>query len=102
MVFSGMLVELDGVIKVLSWIKWVSIFRFASNALNVNEFKNLELCPTNNNTANCTNGEYILKDRNIDYATNWDLWKNFVALGLMTIILFILTYIQLVKIKKFK
>ncbi|CAF1027601.1 unnamed protein product [Didymodactylos carnosus] len=102
MVFGGFLVELNSVLSVLAWIKWVSIFRYASNSLHVNEFKGLKLCSINETSVCTFPGENILKERDIDYEQNWDLWKNFVALGAMAVILFILTYVQLVRIKKFK
>ena len=38
LVFSGFLVDVTSVVKFLSWIKWISIFRYANNILAVNEF----------------------------------------------------------------
>ncbi|CAF4539458.1 unnamed protein product [Rotaria sp. Silwood1] len=103
MVFGGFLVEVSSVIKYLSWIKWVSLFRYSMNIITVNEFSGLQLC-LKNNTHICTiNGTDIIHNvAHIEYENQWDLWKNFVALGSMTMIFFILTYIQLVRMKKTK
>jgi hypothetical protein len=47
-------------------------------------------------------GEEILLRRHISYSTTWDIWKNILALFLITITFFLLAYIQLLRIKKFK
>ncbi|CAF0913579.1 unnamed protein product [Rotaria sordida] len=103
MVFGGFLVEVSSVIKYLSWIKWVSLFRYSMNIITINEFNGLQLC-LNNNTNICPiDGIDIIHNiAHIEYETEWDLWKNFVALGSMTTILFLLTYIQLFRMKKTK
>ena len=44
----------------------------------------------------------IIHQSNIDYETDWDLWKNFVALGSMILIFFTLAYVQLLRMKKTK
>ncbi|CAF1382761.1 unnamed protein product [Rotaria sordida] len=102
LVFTGYLLDVTTTIKFLAWIKWVSIFRYASNAITVNEFTDLKLCQTNNTNICLINGEDILKDQKIDYSTTWDLWANFVALGIMIFVYFILTYVQLLRIQKAK
>jgi hypothetical protein len=48
------------------------------------------------------NGLDILQQQNIAYSSDWDLWKNFVALGGMTLGFLILAYIQLLRMKKTK
>ncbi len=100
--FSGYILEIPSIVKFIAWIKWLSIFRYAANILSINEFTNLTLCLTNNTNICLTKGEDILNDQNIDYLTSWDLWKNFVALSIMTFVFFVLSYIQLLRIKKTK
>lgn len=103
MVFGGFLVEVSSVIKVLSWIKWVSLFRYSMNIININEFNGLKFCLQNDTNTCPFDGKSIIENSlHIEYETDWDLWKNFVALGSMIIIYFTLTYIQLLRIKKTK
>jgi hypothetical protein len=47
-------------------------------------------------------GSEFLEDQDIDHKTDWDLWSNFMALGLMTIGVGLLGYIQLRRMKKLK
>lgn len=98
LVFTGYLVDLTNIVKFLSWIKWVSLFRYASNVITINEFTELKLCLTNNTNICLMKGEHILDNNKIDYDTTWDLWKNFVALAAITFFFFGLTYIQLARL----
>ncbi len=103
MVFGGFLVEISSVIRFLSWIKWISIFRYSFNIININEFSGLKLCLKNNTNICPINGTDIIHNvAHIEYETQWDLWKNFIALGSMTIIFFLMAYIQLFRMKKTK
>jgi ATP-binding cassette subfamily G (WHITE) protein 2 len=103
MVFGGFLVELSSVIDFLSWIKWISIFRYSINIVTINEFSDLQLCLKTNSTICPLNGTDVIHNiAHIEYENQWDLWKNFVALGSMTIIYFVLAYIQLLRMKKTK
>ncbi len=103
MVFGGFLVELSSVVDFLSWIKWISIFRYSMNVITINEFSGLQLCLKNNSAICPINGKDIIHNiAHIEYDNQWDLWKNFVALGSMTMIYFILAYIQLFRMKKTK
>ncbi|CAF2517246.1 unnamed protein product [Rotaria sp. Silwood2] len=103
MVFGGFLVEVSSVIKYLSWIKWVSLFRYSMNIITINEFSGLQFCLKNNTNICPINGIDIIHNvAHVEYENQWDLWKNFVALGSMTTIFFILTYIQLLRMKKTK
>ena len=103
MVFGGFLVELSSIVEFLSWIKWISIFRYSINIITINEFSGLQLCLKDNKTICPINGTDIIHNYSrIEYANQWDLWKNFVALGSMTVIFFILAYIQLLRMKKTK
>jgi ATP-binding cassette subfamily G (WHITE) protein 2 len=102
MVFSGFLIDLNSIFSFLRWIQWFSAFRYATNLLTINEFRNLTFC-LENNTQICTlTGEQILTQRDIPYATNWDVWKNLLALILMIMIFLIMAYIQLLRMKKVK
>jgi hypothetical protein len=47
-------------------------------------------------------GSDVLEQQELDYDTDWDLWKYFFALSMMTITFFLLAYIQLFRIKKTK
>ena len=103
MVFGGFLVELSSVVEFLSWIKWISIFRYSINIVTINEFSGLQLCLKDNKTNCPINGIDIIHNvSHIEYENQWDLWKNFVALGSMTVIFFILAYVQLLRMKKTK
>jgi ATP-binding cassette subfamily G (WHITE) protein 2 len=101
LVFSGFLVDVTSVVSFLSWIKWISIFRYSNNIFAINEFVGLTLYNSTNHT-DPIDGIQILKQQNIDYSTQWDLWKNFVALAGITLSFLILTYIQLFRMKKTK
>lgn len=102
LVFSGYLVEVNSVLGLLSWIKWISIFRYSIYIFSINEFTGLELCLPNNTNICPVDGRKILADQKIDYSSEWDLWKNFVALGGITLGFLVLTYIQLRRMKKTK
>lgn len=99
LVFTGYLVDVATALPFLRWIKSISLFRYASDSLTLNEFKNLTLCSTNE-TKNCfVQGETILREQKIDFETNWDLSKNFLALFLLSLCFFLLTFIQLFRYK---
>ena len=103
MVFGGFLVEISSIVSFLSWIKWISIFRYSINIITINEFDGLKLCLKNDTSICPINGISIIHDvSHIEFENAWDLWKNFVALFLMTIIYFALAYIQLLRMKKTK
>lgn len=97
--FTGLSVTLSSVTPFLSWIKWLSIFRYAYNLCAINELTGLRL-EGSRGERNYTLGEEILKEQNIDYETTWDLWKNFVALLVMTAIFLLFAYVQLLRMKK--
>ncbi|CAF3991854.1 unnamed protein product, partial [Rotaria sp. Silwood1] len=44
MLFSGLLINISSILSFLRWIQWISVFRYASNVLAINEFRNLTLC----------------------------------------------------------
>jgi ATP-binding cassette subfamily G (WHITE) protein 2 len=102
MIFAGFLIELASLFNWLSWLQWISAFRYASNVLTINEFQGLKLCWPNQTNICPLTGEQVLDNRGIAHATAWDLWKNFLALTMMATTFFILTYIQLRRMKKTK
>ncbi len=102
MVFSGFLVDLDSVFNWLSWIQWISAFRYSSNTLTVNEFRNITFCLANFTDVCPMTGSEVLTKQSLDYATDWDIWKYFFALTMMAITALLLAYIQLCRIKKTK
>ena len=102
MLFSGFLIDLGSIVRFVRWIQWLSVFRYASNVLAINEFRNLTLCLSDHIDICLMKGEEILTRRHISYATNWDIWKNILALLLIATSFFIMAYIQLLRIKKFK
>ncbi|CAF1236409.1 unnamed protein product [Adineta steineri] len=102
MLFSGFLIDIQSIVSFLRWIQWISVFRYASNVLAINEFRNLTLCLSSHCDIGLMTGEEILSRRHISYSSTWDIWKNILALLLITITFFLMTYIQLLRIKKFK
>lgn len=102
LVFGGFLVEISTVLGFLRWIQYISIFRYGSNALLINEFTGLTLCLPNNTNICIQNGTDVLTELNVEHGTNWDLWKNFLAIICMAVGFLALTYIQLRRIKKTK
>jgi ATP-binding cassette, subfamily G (WHITE), member 2 len=102
LVFSGFLVEIKSVVSFLQWIQYLSIFRYATNILSINEYRGLTLCAANNTDYCPSTGDDILTALKVEHETGWDLWKNFLALGCMSIGFLTLTYIQLRRVKKTK
>ncbi len=102
MVFSGFLIDLKSIFSFLQWIQWFSAFRYATNLLTINEFRNLTFCMTNNTQICPITGEEILTERDIPYANNWDMWKNFLAIVIMISGFLMMAYIQLLRTKKVK
>ena len=102
MIFSGFLVDLASLATWLSWVQWVSAFRYGSNVLNINEFRNLTFCLTNATSICPVMGVDILKRQGLEYSTDWDLWKHFFALTMMTVVFLCFGLIQLCVMKKSK
>ena len=48
------------------------------------------------------NGSKYLTDQGIEYDTDWGLWPNILALGVITVIIMIFAYVQLRMMKKLK
>ncbi|KAL6487515.1 hypothetical protein MHYP_G00041410 [Metynnis hypsauchen] len=97
MVFGGFLVNLNSMLSGMSWLKWISIFRYGFNALAINELKGLVF--TSNYTT--MTGEMYLDHQEIDYST-WGFWQNQVALGGIMCVCLVLAYVQLRRINPWK
>ncbi|CAF2508741.1 unnamed protein product [Rotaria sp. Silwood2] len=102
MVFSGFLIDLKSIFSFLQWIKWFSAFRYGTNLLTINEFRHLKFCLPNNTQICPLTGEQILIQHDIAYNTNWDMWKNLLALLIMIMVFLIMAFIQLLRMKKVK
>ncbi|XP_055877711.1 broad substrate specificity ATP-binding cassette transporter ABCG2-like isoform X2 [Biomphalaria glabrata] len=101
MLFSGLLINVGDLGDWISWIKYLSVFRYSLNALEINELKGQKFCSSANST-DCIYGEVYLELQKISYESPWDLWQNEAALGIMIAGYLILAYIQLRRIKKLK
>lgn len=99
MVFGGVLINLKSVLSWLAWIKYISIFRYAIESLEINELHNMEFsCPRN--STNCLRfGDQYLKLQGVKVD---DLWYNELVLAVMTVIIMGFAYIALRLIKKEK
>ncbi|KAG8014633.1 ATP-binding cassette sub-family G member 2 [Nibea albiflora] len=97
MVFGGYLVNLNAMLNWLSWLKWISIFRYGLNAAFINElsgqlfYSGTTVIP----------GEVFLKAQDIDYSV-WGFWQNQVALLGITLVCMFLSYVQLRRINRWK
>ncbi|CAF4157474.1 unnamed protein product, partial [Adineta steineri] len=99
LVFSGFLISLSSVFSWLSWIQWISAFRYASNVLTVNEFQNSYFCLSNATNICPVSGTRTLMKQEIDYSTDWDMWKYFFALTMIAITFFLLAFMRLLRVR---
>lgn len=104
MVFGGLLVNLNTMADWLSWLQYLSIIRYSLNTLSINELKDLDVYSYVNDTKILipNAGIEYLEKQGINYETAWDLWQNIMALGIITIGIMFLAYIQLRRIPKLK
>ena len=68
----------------------------------INEYSGIMLCYSNNSNICPITGEDYLTSFKIEHANDWDLWKNFFAVGCIAIGFLVLAYIQLFRMKKTK
>uniref|UniRef100_A0A2C9JZH5 ABC transporter domain-containing protein n=1 Tax=Biomphalaria glabrata TaxID=6526 RepID=A0A2C9JZH5_BIOGL len=99
MLFGGLLINVGDLGHWISWVKYLSIFRYSLNALEINELQGQMFC---SNGTDCISGNDHLTNQKISFETKWDLWQNEVALVIMTVIFLILAYVQLRRIQKLK
>ncbi|KAK1886946.1 Broad substrate specificity ATP-binding cassette transporter ABCG2 [Dissostichus eleginoides] len=97
MVFGGYLVNLNGMLIWLSWLKWISIFRYGLNAAFINEMSGQFFY---SNTTKIP-GELFLESQGLDYSA-WGFWQNQVALLGIVLVCMVLAYIQLRRINRWK
>lgn len=102
MFFAGLLINLSSMSGWISWMKNLSIVHFTVNALLINEIKNKTFIASDSSRSFDISGSDYLKEQNIDFETSWDLWKNMVALGAMSLLLLFLTFIRLLRIGHLK
>ncbi|KAL4240249.1 ATP-binding cassette sub- G member 2 [Mactra antiquata] len=94
MVFSGLLVNLDSIPDFLEWLKYLSIFRYSLNALSINELKGMNFTRSSEKEECATGNDYLMT-QGIAFDTDWDLWVNYVAMGVMSVGFLILAYLRL-------
>ncbi|XP_063738811.1 broad substrate specificity ATP-binding cassette transporter ABCG2b isoform X2 [Eleginops maclovinus] len=97
MVFGGYLVNLNSMLIWLSWLKWISIFRYGLNAAFINEFSGQFFY---SNTTKVP-GEVFLEMQGLDYSV-WGFWQNQVALLGIILVCMFLAYVQLRRINRWK
>ncbi|ELU05735.1 hypothetical protein CAPTEDRAFT_115120 [Capitella teleta] len=109
MIFGGLLVNINEMADWLSWMQYLSLFRYSLNALSINELKDMLFCPAGNAThdttseiCNVTLGNFYMDNQGIAYDSDWDLWQNIVAMVGLLIGFMTLALIGLSRIEKFK
>lgn len=104
MIFSGLLVNLDTIPNWLEWLKYLSIFKYSFAALNINELKDMTFVLGNSSehVMNCVTGNQYLDQQGISYETAWDLWVNYVALGIMAVGYLTLAFLRLLFMNKLR
>lgn len=70
--------------------------------LTINEFSQMNFCLPNQTYVCPIIGQSVLEEKNIAYETTWDVWQNFLALTMISILFLILSGIQLFRMKKTK
>jgi hypothetical protein len=68
----------------------------------INEFRNITFCLAEMTDICITTGEIVLIEKKINYKTDWDLWKNYLALSGMALMFLLFAFIQLVIMRKTK
>ncbi|KAL4613032.1 ATP-binding cassette sub-family G member 2-like [Arapaima gigas] len=97
MVFGGFLVNLNSMLRWMSWLKWASIFRYGLEAVTINEMRGQVF--TNNYTI--LTGEMYMMQQGIDYSL-WGFWQNEIALLGIMLVCMSLAYVQLLRINRWK
>ncbi|XP_065906229.1 broad substrate specificity ATP-binding cassette transporter ABCG2-like [Dysidea avara] len=108
MVFGGFLLNLNTLGSWISWIQYLSIFRYSLNALFENELKGVTFCDTffnqTDDSFECQQNLTVYGDvylRSLDYM-DYNIWFNELALFLYIIVILTFAYITLRSIKKHK
>ncbi|XP_063103321.1 broad substrate specificity ATP-binding cassette transporter ABCG2-like isoform X1 [Cavia porcellus] len=89
------------------WLQYISIPHISLTALQHNEFLGQNFCPGLGETGSngcpdyvVCSGEEFLTSLGIDVSP-WGLWKNHVALAVVMIVFFTITFIKLILVKKY-
>jgi ATP-binding cassette, subfamily G (WHITE), member 2 len=103
MFFAGLVINLSSMSSWISWMKHLSIVHFTVNVLLINEIENKTFHNEDDFviSANISGSDY-LKEQGIDFGTPWELWKNLVALGSLSLILLLATFLRLLRIGRLK
>ena len=115
MIFGGLLVNITSLPVWLQWIQYVSIFRLSISTLSINELIGLNFT-TSLNSSICgfnvsmpgnivlppTPGRCYLEQQGILYGEPFDVWRGLVGLAGYGVILYGLTYVVLILMKKEK
>ncbi|XP_065906213.1 broad substrate specificity ATP-binding cassette transporter ABCG2-like isoform X1 [Dysidea avara] len=102
--FAGFLKNLRSIDDWLAWLEYLSIFRYALNAITVNELDGNEYppgCASSNTSSsfNCLVGrDYLDRLGYLDF----DVWYNILALGCFNVGFMVLVYVNLRLLKKEK
>ncbi|CAI9720232.1 broad substrate specificity ATP-binding cassette transporter ABCG2-like [Octopus vulgaris] len=106
MLFSGFLVHIDSLPKHFQWIKYLSLTRYGTVLLSINELKGMTFCPIIQGVKNCNvsviRGNDYLEEQSIEYSEPWDLWNNLLGFFFMIIVSLVIAYITLLRINKMK
>uniref|UniRef100_A0A0V0J621 ABC-2 type transporter transmembrane domain-containing protein n=1 Tax=Schistocephalus solidus TaxID=70667 RepID=A0A0V0J621_SCHSO len=125
MAFSGYLLNMVSTWRVLSWLRYLSIFWYAFSAQSINELKGVEFCSlaklspsqqrswamsgvdfavmddeTNKNSTSsqlqsCVSGSEYLETQGISFDSPWSLWSNILGLGCISFFAYISAYVRL-------
>ena len=107
LIFSGFFVNLAALPNWLSWIQYISFFKYAFRAAVINEFTDLKFTCTESEriqtvdgyTCRINNGEEVITELGFD---NWALYKDFLILLAFFFGIRILNFIALYNISKKK
>ncbi|XP_072039145.1 broad substrate specificity ATP-binding cassette transporter ABCG2-like [Amphiura filiformis] len=99
MLFSGFLINIQSLPPWLAWLEYCSLARYSYKVLSINELKDMVFCYPPPSNFTCIPGNYYLEIQGIDYST-WGLWQNFMAMGIIGLGLYIITYIKLRTVPK--
>ena len=102
MLFSGFLVRVADIPDWLHWLKDFSIFKYGLANLQINELRGMTFtgCGHHRNVTCEVTGDLYLETQDVE-ATMMTVWTNIAALGGITTVLLVLSYVQLRRIKTF-
>ncbi|KAL7063537.1 hypothetical protein AAHC03_0991 [Spirometra sp. Aus1] len=125
MAFSGYLLNMVSTWRVLSWLRYLSIFWYAFSAQSINELTGVEFCSlaklsssqqhswamsgvdfvvpddgavknsTSSRLQSCVSGSEYLENQGIPFGSPWSLWSNILGLGCISFFTYLAAYIRL-------